>query len=156
MTGPIGWEEKKGLRLTSLELPLSAEGIYLFSRAVGVSGSVKIEQDASLHDRHSMVVDIGVPMMTSDRLGSLKVCRLERKGQKGVGIFVRCPYYPILFIWLTGISVVLIVVLRRAPDIPPCSHCTGAQEPQRTNLYPLLHKQYAEFLLRFSGCGPGD
>lgn len=36
-----------------------------------------------------MVVEVGLPAMTSDRLGSLKVCTLERKaGQKGIGIYV--------------------------------------------------------------------
>lgn len=89
VTGPIGWEEKDHLRVTTYKLPLSADGMYVFTRGVGIFGNVKILQDTRLHNKDYVEVEVGVPPMTSDRLGSLKVCSLERKaGHKGVGIFV--------------------------------------------------------------------
>ena len=64
----------------------------MFTRGVGISGSLKIIPDAGLKDTKSMVVDVSLPAMASNPFSSLKVCTLERKaGEKGVGIFVRLP-----------------------------------------------------------------
>ncbi|KAK7691972.1 hypothetical protein QCA50_005377 [Cerrena zonata] len=94
VTGPIGWEQKGHYRITTYNLPLTADALYLFTRGSGISGNIKIIQDAYLKSKDSMQVEIGVPPMSSDRLGSLKVCSLERKvGQKGIGIF-SAPWYP--------------------------------------------------------------
>ena len=120
--GPLVWDSMDGTHRVSLDMPRTADVLYLFSRGMSISGNVVVVQDESLstfeggEERDTVVVDIVAKGATPLWFHVFAVCALERKpGETGIGIFVS-----------GNILYLALLSLKYAPRRPPQN---GAQAP---------------------------